>query len=173
MKKHVALSVLALTTVGLVLSHVGVERADNRFVLNVDGVPVDAWGALQDHMNRLTRQCDGVTFHTAAQAAASPLLQAVREYSPPDSRQLQWRQMLSLAQWQLLEVTFDTLEPAVMVVQDRGAPVSMQNAAIWSGPVAPWQPGPWIRTYLHTQAPAAPAQLLACYDPTPGLFKPV
>ena len=173
MKKHVALSVLALTSLGLVVNHVSVEHMDQRYVLNVDGVPVDAWGAAQDRMNRLTRQCDGVTFHTESHAAASPLLQAVREFSPPDSRQLQWRQMLSLAPWHLLEVTFATLEPAVMVVQDTGAAVQMQDAAIWSGPVAPWRPGPWIRSYLKTQAPAVPAQLLACYDPTPGLFKPV
>ena len=132
----------------------------------------DVWGAAQDRLNTLTRQCEGVKRVTEEQDMDSSLWAVVREHSPPDSRQMKVRQLLSIGQWYLAEVSFETLQPAVILLKKTGNKIEIQEGALWSGPVGPWLPGPWIRRYLQRQAVAAPAELLACYEPSPGLFKP-
>lgn len=172
MKKYVALSLLVLTSVGVVLNHVSFESLDNSHVLNVDGVRWDVWGAVEENLNTLTRQCAGVKRVTDIQDVDFSLWEAVREYSPPDSRQLKVNQLHSMGGWYLAEVSFETLQPAVILLRKTGNKFEIQEGALWSGPVGPWLPGPWIRRYLQAQAVAAPAELLACYEPSPGLFKP-
>ena len=172
MKKYVALSLLFLTSVGVVLNHVSFEAMDDSHVLNVDGMRWDVWGAAQDHLNTLTRQCEGVKRVTEEQDMDVSLWAAVREHSPPDSRQMKVRQLHSTGQWYLAEVSFETLQPAVILLKRTGNKIEIQEGALWSGSVGLWLPGPWIRRYLQRQAVAAPADLLACYEPSPGLFKP-
>ena len=171
MKKYVALSLLILTSVGVVLNHVSLEPLDNSHVLNVDGVRWDVGGAVHEKLNTLTRQCEGVRRVTDVNDMDFSLLEAVREHSPPDSRSLTLRQLHSVRQWYLAEVSFETLQPAVILLKKTGNTFEIQEGAVWSGPVGPWLPGPWIRRYLQSQAVTAPAQLWACYDPSPGLFK--
>jgi hypothetical protein len=172
MKKYVALSLLFLTSVGVVLNHVSFEALDDSHVLNVDGMRWDVWGAAQDRLNTLTRQCEGVKRVTEEQDMDVSLWAAVREHSPPDSRQMKVRQLHSTGQWYLAEVSFETLQPAVILLKRTGNKIEIQEGALWSGSVGLWLPGPWIRRYLQRQAVAAPADLLACYEPSPGLFKP-
>ena len=172
MKKYVALSVLILTSVGVVFNHVGLERVDNSYLLNVDGLRWDTVGALREKINSWTRQCDRVTRLTDESAMPPLLLAALREHSPPDSRQMKIRQLYAMAPWYVAEASFETLEPAVIVLRQSQNQFQIQDDALWSGSVGPWLPGPWIRRYLQNRAPDAPSDLGACYDPTPGLFRP-
>ena len=169
MKKYLALSVLALTSAGLVLNHVALEPMDHSYIVNVDGQRWDAGGAVLDAMTRWSRQCEQVQASTDAMPEA--LLEAVRGYSPPQSQAAQGVQWLSSGSWHLAEVTFPELEPAVILMSSHHGLLQIQDRGIWSGPVGPWRPGPWIRRYLLTHVPAVPSDLLACYEPTPGLFK--
>ena len=171
MKKYLALSVLVLTSVGLVLNHVALEPMDHSYIVNVDGQRWDAGGAVLDAMTRWSRHCQQVS--VSSDAMPTPMLEAIRAYSPPQSHAVKGVQWLSTGPWYLAEVTFPELEPAVIVMKNNHERVQIQDRGIWSGPVGPWRPGPWIRRYLLTQVPESPADLLACYEPTPGLFRPL
>ena len=170
MKKSLALSVLALTSVGLVLNHLALEPMDHSYILNVDGQRWDAGGAVLDAMTRWSRHCEPV--QVSSDAVPTAVLEAIRAHSPPQSHAVKGVQWLSSGTWYLAEVTFPELEPAVIVLKNHHGHLQIQDRGIWSGPVGPWRPGPWIRRYLLTQVPSAPADLLACYEPTPGLFRP-
>jgi hypothetical protein len=60
MKKHVALTLLILTTLGVLRAHVDIERQDGRYFLSLQGKKHDLVGAVVNQSNRLFRQCSAV-----------------------------------------------------------------------------------------------------------------
>lgn len=170
MKKYVALTLLALTAVGVIASHLNVEQHDDSFLLGVDGARFDVRGRVSDHVNQLTRRCDAVHVLALNEPMAQAVKLAVSDFSPPDSRSLNVRQIATSGSWVLAEVEFSNLQPAVILLDHQANGYTIDNGLIWSGSADPWVAGPWIRRYLQQRAPQAPSALLACFDPSPALF---
>jgi hypothetical protein len=174
MKRHVAATLLALTTLGVINAHVDVEAQDGRYFGVWQGKKHDVMGWLADSSNRLWRDCSQVQAWASSSPTAKQVLALIREHSPPDSRQAQLISLQQHGHWLVAELNFAQLHPAVVLLRQDGATLQVAERAIWSGSAAPWQPGPRIRAHLRSQAQAAskqlPAALLACYDPaSPGL----
>ena len=172
MKKYVALTLLVLTAVGVVASHLEVERHDDSYVLNVDGVRFDVLGHANDQLIRVTRRCANVNQQPTHDPTAEAVKTALRGYSLPDSQRLVLRQLSSSGSWFLAEVEFSDLQPAVVLLENGENGFTINNGSVWSGPVDPWVAGPWIRRYLLKRAPQVPSVLWACFDPSPRLFGP-
>jgi len=174
MKKYVALSLLALTALGVIASHLDVEHHDDSYLLQVDGVLVDVRGHVSAAFNRATRRCDSIAQirpgDPFSDARVSVVEKAISGYSPPDSHRLKLRQVLFSGPWVLAEVEFAELQPAVIVLEQNANGLAVYQASIWSGSTRPWVAGPWIRRYLRQSAPQVPSALWDCYDPTPALF---
>ena len=170
MKKYVALTVLALTAVGVVASHLDIEQHDDSFLLRVDGTRFDLRGQVSAYVNQLTRRCDAVQARTLDEPLAQAVKQAISDFSPPDSRSLQLRQISTSGPWVLAEVEFANLQPAVILWNQQAHGLAIDNGLIWSGSADPWVAGPWIRRYLQQRAQQVPRGLLACFDPTKALF---
>lgn len=175
MKRHVAVTLLALTTLGVLNTHIDVEAQDGRYFGVWHGKKHDVIGWLADLGNRLGRDCSAVKQLDVSSPAAAQVLALIREYSPPDSRQAQLVSLQQQGPWLVAELSFAKLNPAVVLLRQDGAHMQLLERAIWSGSTAPWQPGPLIRAHLRQQVPPAPTTaaaeaLLACYDPaSPGL----
>lgn len=172
MKKYVALTLLVLTAVGVVASHLEVERHDDSYVLNVDGVRFDVLGHANDQLIRATRRCANVNQQLTNDPMAEAVKTALRAYSLPDSQRLVLRQLSSSGSWFLAEVEFSDLQSAVVLLENGENGFTINNGSVWSGPVDPWVAGPWIRRYLLKRAPQVPSDLWACFDPSPRLFGP-
>lgn len=171
MKRHVAATLLALTTLGVINAHVDVDAQDGRYFGVWQGKKHDLIGKLEEHRNRLWRHCSAVQRATPDSAAAAQVMALIRNYSPPDSRQAQLISLQQLGPWLVAELNFTQLNPAVVLLRQEGEALQLLERAIWSGSTAPWEPGPRIRAHLLGQvvAPTAHsallATLLACYEP--------
>ena len=170
MKRHVAATLLVLTTLGVINAHVDVEAQDGRYFGVWQGKKHDVIGWLADHKNQLWRDCSAVQQLSNASPAAEQVLTLIADHSPPDSRNARLVSLLQQGDWLLAELVFAQLNPAVVVLQAVPEGIRLPERAVWSGSTSPWQPGPRIRQHLELQVPQVPAALLACYDPvTPGL----
>ena len=78
--------------------------------------------------------------------------------------------MWSMGEWTLAEVEFDELLPAVVTLQTRDNETRIVPLGIWSGLTKPWMASPLIRTYLKTQVPEIPKELLNCFAPRSKSF---
>ncbi len=171
MKRHVAATLLALTTLGVINAHVGVEAQDGSYFGVWQGRKHDVMGWAADSGNRLLRDCSEVKRLNASSPTGMQALQLIEGYSPPDSRQAQLVSLLQQGDWLVAELTFVQLNPAVVLLRAEPAGLRLPERAVWSGSTAPWEPGPRIRAHLRAQAPQVPANLLACFEPTSaGLF---
>ncbi len=171
MKRHVALTLLALTTLGILNAHVDLPQVDGRRFVLAQGRLHDPLGWLEDRWNTLRRSCGAVRTIAPSDPTHARVRQAIQAFSPPDSHSAQLVQLLALGPWLLAEVEFAQLSPAVVVLHGAPAPVVM-DGAIWSGSTEPWRPAPLIRQHLRARAPGMPADLAACYTPQQALFKP-
>ena len=170
LKRHVAATLLVLTTLGVINAHVDIEAQDGRYFGVWQGKKHDVIGWLADHNNQLWRDCSAVQQLSHASPAAGQVLSLIAEYSPPDSRNAKLVSLLQQGEWLLAELAFAQLNPAVVVLQAGPTGMRIPERAVWSGSTAPWQAGPRIRQHLRQQVPQLPATFLACYDPvTPGL----
>ena len=170
MKRHVAATLLVLTTLGVIDTHVDVEAQDGRYFGVWQGKKHDVMGWLADHKNQLWRDCSAVQQLSNASPAAEQVLTLIADHSPPDSRNARLVSLLQQGDWLLAELVFAQLNPAVVVLQAGPAGMRLPERAVWSGSTSPWQPGPRIRQHLALQVPQVPAALLACFNPvTPGL----
>lgn len=173
MKRHVAVAALLATLVGVTLSHVEWKKADNGHLLLLDGRPLDVIGWMQDQANRLRRDCTQVTRLQPPDTRLASALAVIQSYSPPASHTGRVKAAWASGQWLLAEVAFDDLLPAVVLLQAQGQSWAVAPMGIWSGETHPWRAAPLIRAYLERQVRAAPAPLLACFDPsTPSLTAP-
>jgi hypothetical protein len=170
LKRHVAATLLVLTTLGVINAHVDVEAQDGRYFGVWQGKKHDVIGWLADHKNQLWRDCSAVQQLSNASPKAEQVLTLIADHSPPDSRNARLVSLLQQGDWLVAELVFAQLNPAVVVLQAVPEGMRLPERAVWSGSTSPWQPGPRIRQHLELQIPQVPAALLACYDPvTPGL----
>ena len=208
----------ALAAVSFGLSLLGLEHRDDAWLLKVGGRPADvrgaAWAAWQD----AARDCSAVQrldpaladrmaspvavmsatapAHAKAPAAPAPAaaaaVEALRGFSPPDSRSARVRrldhwpamagtpaqqhQAAPQPSWFLLQAEFDRLESVVVlvavVVRQEGPQAEVLAAGVWSGTALPWNPAWRIRRFLSDRVPQAPAELLACLDPLEVFAQP-
>jgi hypothetical protein len=165
MKPHVALAALIATLIGVTLSHVEWVKADSGHLLMVDGRPLDPQGWLVNQLNRLQRDCTNVQVLQVQDAQLAPALRVLKEFSPPASRTALVSAAWARDDWMLIEVAFDDLLPAVVLMHKVGADWVIAHKGIWSGQTHPWLAAPLIRAYLARQVESAPANLLACFDP--------
>lgn len=181
MKRHVAATLLALTTLGVINAHVDVEAQDGRYFGVWQGKKHDVLGKLDEQRNRLWRNCSAVERASPGSPEAEQVLALIRNFSPPDSRQAQLISLQQLGPWLMAELNFAKLNPAVVLLRQEGEALQLLERAIWSGSTAPWEPGPRIRAHVRGQVKQLTGQpseavepdlaaLLACYEPaSPGL----
>ncbi len=171
MKKHVAITLLLLTTLGVLKAHVDIEQQDGTYFLGYQGKKHDVLGAVLNQANSLLRQCGSVQQTDLTSPTAKAALLAVQNFSPPDSQHARLLGVLQQGPWLLGEFEFSTLNPAVVLLHITPDRVSVVNGAIWSGTTAPWAAAPLIRRYISERAPQVPPELMACFEPVGVLFK--
>jgi hypothetical protein len=172
MKRHVSLTLLVLTTLGVLNAHVDLAEVDGRRFVAAQGRLHDPLGWLEDGWTRLARRCSPVQAVPASEDVHGQALAAVQAFSPPDSASARLVQLNAQGSWLLAEVEFDRLNPAVVLLVQDGSGPRVVGEAIWSGSTEPWRPAPRIRAHLAQRAPQAPAALLACLEPKQRLFQP-
>lgn len=165
MKRHVALSMLALTALFVGLSHIHWMPTDNGQLLAIDGRTVDVRGWVADTLNHLQRDCTTVQSLNKQDALYDQALAAVQAYSPPASRSARLQAAWRAGSWLLVEAQFEALLPSVVLLRHVAGQVQIEPQVIWSGQTHPWRAAPLIRSYLARQVPAAPHALLACFEP--------
>ena len=165
MKPHVALTALIATLIAVTVSQLEWVQADGGHLLMVDGRPLDAEGWLRNQLNSLRRECTDVQVLQADDQRLPQALQALKNFSPPASQSARVAAASVRSDWMLLEVEFDDLQPAVVLMQKNGADWVIAQRGIWSGQTHPWLAATHIRAYLARQVESAPADLLACFDP--------
>jgi len=170
MKKHVALTLLVLTTLGVLRAHVDIERQDGAYFLSFQGKKHDVLGAFLNQTNAVLRQCDAVQVLDVNRPQAATALTAIRNYSPPDSDGARLLGLLQQGPWLLAELEFSALNPAVVLLTSSPQGARIVEGAIWSGTTAPWQSASLIRRYIQDRAPQAPPALTDCFDPAGALF---
>ena len=170
MKKHVAITLLVLTALGVLRAHVDIERQDGSYFLSFQGKKHDVAGMLLNQTNAMLRQCSDVQTLDVNSAQAVSALNAIRNFSPPDSRLVRLLGMQQQGPWLLAEVEFATLNPAVVLLTGAQERISVVEGAIWSGTTAPWHAASLIRRYIQGRAPQAPPELLRCFNPAGALF---
>lgn len=170
MKKHVAITLLVLTALGVLRAHVDIERQDGSYFLSFQGKKHDVLGMLLNQTNALLRQCGAVQTLDVNSTQAGRALHAIRHFSPPDSMYARLLGLHQQGQWLLAEVEFATLNPAVVLLTSSPERTNVVEGAIWSGTTAPWHAASLIRRYIQSRAPQAPAELLSCFNPAGALF---
>lgn len=171
MKKHVAITLLVLTTLGVLKAHVGIERHDGAYFLSYQGKQLDVLGAFLNQTNAVLRQCSSVQVIDINSPPADAVRKAIQNYSPPDSNHARLLGLQQQGPWLLAELEFSTLNPAVVLLTSDQHPARVVDGAIWSGSTAPWQSATLIRRYIQERAPQAPPALMNCFDPAGALFK--
>ena len=170
MKKKVALPLLAIVLIGVIASHISFKSADHSHLMVVDGIEIDVLGKMQNQWLLHTQNCEGVSQPQAGQEKFQAVQKAIQSYSPPQSQSAQIAAMWTLSEWTLAEVEFDALLPAVVTLQINNNEQNIVPRGIWSGHTKPWMAAPLIRTYLKTQVPEVPLQLLNCFIPRSKSF---
>lgn len=170
MKKHVAITLLVLTALGVLRVHVDIERQDGSYFLSFQGKKHDVAGMILNQTNAMLRQCGDVQTVDVNSTQASSALHAIRNFSPPDSRHARLLGLQQQGPWLLAEVEFATLNPAVVLLTSAPESISVVEGAIWSGTTAPWHAASLIRRYIQGRAPHAPPELLSCFNPAGALF---
>jgi hypothetical protein len=170
MKKHVALTLLVLTTLGVLKAHVDVERQDGGYFLSFQGKKHDVLGAFLNQTNAVLRQCRAVQVVDVNSAEAGKALGAIQNFSPPDSQDARLLGLQQQGPWLLAEVEFSALNPAVVLLTNAADSTRIVEGAIWSGTTAPWHSATLIRRYIQDRAPQAPPALMDCFDPASALF---
>ena len=172
MKRHVALTLLIVTALGVLNAHVDLPRVDGRRFVAAQGQLYDPLGWLEDQANAWRRQCHTVKSVPLESKEAQEVLTRIGAFSPPDSHTARALSLLRAGPWWLAEVSFESLSPAVVVLHGDGPAMRIIERAIWSGSTSPWRPAPRIRDHLRAGAPGIPADLLACLEPQSELFRP-
>jgi len=166
---------LALAAVLLLGSWVGVEQRDDGWVLVLGGRTLDPMGKALTAWTRWSRDCAGVqavAVTPSADPVFGPSLQALREFSPPDSASAEVLQMQALGPWRLIQARFDRLEPVVVVVLQESSGARVIEQAVWSGSTQPWDAAWRIRRFIVARAPEVPRRLLDCLEPDAVFERP-
>jgi len=172
MKRHVALTLLIVTALGVLNAHVDLPRIDGRRFVTTQGQIYDPQGWMEDQINTITRRCESVQQVNPHHPDAQTVVSRISAFSPPDSHTARALNVLRTGPWWLVEASFDTLSPAVVILYGEGAFMEIIEGAIWSGSTTPWRSAPQIRRYLLAAATALPRELVACFDPRSELYRP-
>lgn len=167
MRRSTALVLLSACLVLVPLSHVEIEAMDDTWLLRVDGRAVDVSGQLAGHWNRLMRDCRAIEHVPENAPLHARALEAVRQYSPPDSQSAQLRSLVRRSDWALAELRFSRLPDSVVLLRETPAGLDIEPRSVWSGTTHPLDTGSFIRRYLQKQVPEAPLELTRCFEPTP------
>lgn len=171
MQKKTSLAILCATVLCVVYLHVEWVPADNGSLLVIDGRKIDLLGIADNRWNQITRNCDALVRLAPSDDKYQTALSLIKEYSPPDSVSAKIASAWTLGSWTLVEVEFEELLPAVVMIRASENESFIVPSAIWSGYTVPWKSAPYIRRYLSQQAPEAPKSLTNCFDPQSSSFK--
>jgi hypothetical protein len=171
MKKHVAITLLVLTSLGVLKAHVGIELQDGAYFLSYQNKQHDVLGEFLNLTNAVLRRCGSVQDLDVNSPQADAAFSAIQNYSPPNSKDARLLGLQQQGPWLLAELEFSTLNPAVVLLTSAASSVRVVEGAIWSGTTAPWQSATLIRRYIQDRAPQAPPELMNCFDPAGALFK--
>ena len=172
MKRHVAAVLVFLTTIVVIDSHVDWERLDGRRLLNLSGQRFDLQGWAAEQALLWRRDCSAFAPLPTDSPTAQAVLTVIQQHSLPDSQSAKGLQMRLQGNWIVAEVTFETLKPALVVLQLNHGQWRVQDQAVWSGSTAPWNSAHFVRRYLRQQAPDLPQALLQCIDIDPQRYGP-
>lgn len=163
MPRRVGLVVLVILWLVLIAQHVRVQHQDHGWLLNVYESKLDVKGFFADQwirVERLKHQCPALQTDTLPEQ----LLQAIHQYSPPDSASAKVMWLGEMGDWALAEVAFERLNPAVILLHYDAQAWHISPSGIWSGHTHPWRPSPLIRQFLAVRNPQAPMALWLCWQ---------
>jgi hypothetical protein len=174
MKKSTAALTLLLSVTLIAASHLETQTVDGKTIFLIDSVYVDLLGygheKATEWLNLATSRCKRIDSVAPKSQDYEIALQAVQQYSPPDSESAQLVQLARDGEWFWAEVTFAKLEPAVLLLARTPTDLAIWDAAVWSGPTHPWSAKNTIEQYLKTKSPPTSHRLLDCAHPSPGVF---
>ena len=170
MKKNVYLVLLAVTLLAVISIHVHWTTKENGTLLVIDNKPVDLLGAIHNQWNRVSRTCSAVTRLSPKDTKYQIAETLIRNYSPPSSQTAVVAGAWSMESWTLVEVEFQDLLPAVVLIQTTENQTLIVPNAVWSGYTQPWAAAPYIRNYIEQQLPQLPVALTRCFDPQSQSF---
>jgi hypothetical protein len=164
MKKKAYLALLAVTLLAVISIHVHWTKNENGTLLVIDNKPVDFLGAINNQWNRVTRTCSAVTRLSPQDEKYQIAELLIRNYSPPSSQTAVIAGAWAMESWILVEVEFQDLLPAVVLIQSTNNQTRIVPNAVWSGYTQPWTAAPYIRNYIEQQVPQLPVSLTRCFD---------
>lgn len=170
MKKNAYLALLTVTVLAVVSIHVHWTTNENGTLLFIDNKPVDFLGAIHNQWNRVTRTCSAVTRLSPKDTKYQIAETLINNYSPPSSQTAVIAGAWSIDSWTLVEVEFQDLLPAVVLIQTTDNQTLIVPNAVWSGYTQPWEAAPYIRHYIEHQIPQMPVALTRCFDPQSQSF---
>ena len=141
------------------------ETIDGRGLLNINGLRMDPVGWARDKAQTIRRDCAWYIRPAMESADGQAVMKAIAQHSPPDSALARWHQARQDGHWLIAELSFESINPAVVLLQRQGDRWLIHPKAIWSGSTEPWYPDTRIRDHLMQQAPEAPKGLIACFSP--------
>ena len=187
MRRSTAAGLLLVTSAGLVLSQVRLLPQDQGVLLEINGRPLDAAGALLGLWQRAVRRCGDVQALAPGSARWVEAQQVLAGYSPPASwlarpvQVLAWGQgpgdAAGQGEWLLAEVVWPVvsaspggaalapLDPTIVPLARRNGVLQVQAEGVWSGDAGPWAAPVFIRRFLAERLPGLPAPLRQCLDP--------
>jgi hypothetical protein len=172
MNKRVVASIVLLSTTAILSTHFGLEVLDNRPLVTVDDVRVDLVGHLLDTVNTLTRNCTQTQVVSPQSTLFSQTHTFIEAYSAPASTNPNILKLRTQEDWLLAEVEFAQLQTAVILLDSAALHQAGKQVWVWSGPTAPWLPGPFIREWLAKKAPQAPSALIDCFEAQSKSYRP-
>jgi hypothetical protein len=155
---------LAVMVIFLPFLHLDIETSDDSWLLLIDGRPVDVAGYFSEQLTTLTRRCDEVEIVIPGDPLHEQTLNAIRQYSPPDSFTAQLLQLTRQNYWLLAQVKFDQLQDAVILLTQSANEIVIPTEGIWSGPTHPHRPEPLIRRFIRGRLPLVPEELMSCFN---------
>ena len=113
MKRKTGLWLLVVVATLVSLSHLELERADDRWLVRIDGRPADPAGWLSDGFNRLRRDCRAVQPVATDDTRHRQALRVLQAHSPPDSLSVAIDGLWAQGDWMMAVLRFERLQPAV------------------------------------------------------------
>ncbi len=163
-RNAIAITATTLLLGGIVLFS-QVEKVDDGYIINTETGAIDPVGALKLAFTRATRDCTLVKDVDATYVLAALTASKVDQINKGDPRpRAGWTQ----DRWLLTEVEFESLEPAVILLE-RVAD-SYKVSELYGGTAAPFNDVQAIHTYFLQQRIDAPRQLINCYEPVGAPF---
>jgi hypothetical protein len=161
------LSTLGFIALVAILLEPKLVHKDQRWLLTINGEPIDVAGTAAEIWGRMVSDCSVVTSLSTDTVEGRLSLELLRRYSPPDSESARLVRIDSARGWLFVEAGFETLPPVLALIrQDPLQPVTATIKAVWSGTSYPWRLVPFAAAFLSARAPDAPTELLLCAKPS-------